>query len=254
MALTRAQLLAGDGGQGIVLSGQVQAVTAGSGVQISPTGVLSINSTDPSFNGFIKTNNLSAYNGYVWPGGATPFTNGQQLTVDSSGNLSWADADSIPWTLKGQLVVGTGVNTQALLNAGTDTSFLVAQSTATTGLAYTDSVTTAALLPVGTTAQRLTNTAGQVRFNSTNQEFEGYGSVPYTSASPAWQYFSSMPTGPVQTTAGTGTVDKIFYQNALVVTENYTTPTTANSLSAGPIAIAAGKTVTIPAGSVWTII
>ena len=188
----------------------------------------------------------------MWPGGATPFTAGQQLTVDASGNLSWADADSIPWTQKGQLVVGTGVNTQALLNVGTDTSFLVAQSTAGTGLAYTDAVTTAALLPVGTTAQRLTSVSGQIRFNSTNKEFEGYGGIPYTSITPAWQYISSMPTGPV--TAATGATNKIFYQNALVVTEDYTTPTTANSLSAGPIAIAAGKTVTVPVGSTWAII
>ena len=89
MALTRAQLLAGDSGQGIVLGGQVQAVTAGSGVQINGSGVLSINGSDPTFNGFIKTNNSSAYNAYVWPAGpiAAP---GQQLTIlNAAGDLGW---------------------------------------------------------------------------------------------------------------------------------------------------------------------
>jgi hypothetical protein len=108
-------------------------------------------------------------------------------------------------------------------------------------------MTGAALLPGGTTAQRpAIPVSGMGRFNSTNAEFEGYNGN-----NSVWQYFSSMPTGPA---VASGTVDKIFYQNALTVTEDYTTPTTANSLSAGPIAIAAGKTVTIPAGSVWTVI
>lgn len=90
MALTRAQLLMGNGNQGTVLNGQVQGVTAGSGVQISGTGVLSINGTDPTFNGFIKTNNSNAYNAYVWPSGPLP-TPGQQLTLlNSSGDLGWS--------------------------------------------------------------------------------------------------------------------------------------------------------------------
>ena len=249
MALTRAQLLSGDTAQGAKLLGQVQGVKQGAGILIASDGSISVDAS--TVTGLVKLNNGGAYNGYVWPN--TDGLAGQQLSTDSFGVLSWADPDSIPWTAKGQLVVGTGFATQDLLNAGTETSFLVAQPTTTTGLAYTNAVTTAALLPSGTFAQRpLTPVAGQVRFNSANAEFEGYGSVPYTSGTPAWQYMSSMPTGPV--VPATGTVNKIFYQNAQIVTEDYTTPTTANSLSAGPIAIAAGKTVTIPAGSVWTII
>jgi hypothetical protein len=256
MALTRAQLLMGNIADGSILSGQPQGVRpGGAGITINTDGIIEVNSgTIVGVMKLAPTPAVAAtkFNAYTWPSGAG--TAGQQLETDGLGGLTWADAAGIPWTALGQLVVGTGTNTDTLLNAGTNTSFLVAQSTAPAGLAYTDSVTTAALLPAGTTAQRLTNTAGQIRFNSTNKEFEGYGSVPYTSASPTWQYFSSMPTGPVQTTAATGTVDKIFYQNALVITENYTTPTTANSMSAGPITIATGKTVTIPAGSAWTII
>lgn len=90
MALTRAQLLAGNSSQGTVLNGQVQAVSAGSGVQINANGVLSINSTDPTFNGFVKTNNNSAFNAYVWPG--TSGTPGQSLTLlNSSGDLTWTN-------------------------------------------------------------------------------------------------------------------------------------------------------------------
>ncbi len=89
MALTRAQLLAGNKDLGTVLPGQVQAVTAGSGVQINNQGVLSLNASDNTFNGFIKTNASNAYNAYVWPTGDG--LAGQFLQTDSNGNLMWAD-------------------------------------------------------------------------------------------------------------------------------------------------------------------
>ena len=247
MALTRAALLAGNSSQGIVLPNEVQGVTAGSGVQINGSGVLSINSTDPTFNGFIKTNNPSAYNGYVWPVGPLPAR--AQLQTDASGNLTWStDTDGIAWTAKGQLVVGTGVYTDTILNVGADTSILVANSGSTSGLSWSDSSTAAALLPVGTFGNRpATPAVGQLRYNSTNNEFEGY-----QGATPAWNYLSSMPTGPV--VAATGATNKIFYQNAQVVVDNYTVSATTNAMSAGPITIAAGKTVTISAGAAWTIV
>jgi hypothetical protein len=90
VALTRAQLLAGNQSQGVVLPGQVQAVTAGPGVDIDSQGVLSLDGSDPSFNGFIKTNNAFAYNAYVWPG--VDGTAGEFLQTDGAGNLTWAAA------------------------------------------------------------------------------------------------------------------------------------------------------------------
>jgi hypothetical protein len=239
----------GNGGQGTVLSNQVQAVTAGSGVQISGAGVLSINSSDPSFNGFIKTNNASAYNAYIWPSALGAI--GQQLTViDAAGTIDWADADGIPWVQKGQLVAATGAGTvnQAFVNVGPATSFLMANSSVTTGLSYSDVINSAALLPAGVTNDRPVGPlVGQLRYNDTNSEFEGYMGTPNT-----WAYLSSMPTGPV--TAATGATNKIFYQNEQTVTANYTVGATTNAMSAGPITVAGGVTVTIAAGGSWAIL
>ena len=176
MALTRAQLLAGNRSQGDVLAGQVQAVTAGTAVSISNTGVLSIDvsALTPLLDPFyLKLNNSGAYNAYAWPN--FDGTAGAQLTTDGSGNLSWEDADSIPWTQKGQLVVGTGLGTQAILDPGTATSFLVVDPTATTGLNYTSNITSAAQAPVGDSLQRpLTPSQGQFRFNSDLDLMEVY--------------------------------------------------------------------------------
>ena len=48
--------------------------------------------------------------------------------------------------------------------------------------------------------------------------------------------------------------DTIFVQNGQTVNNNYTIPVGINAMSTGPIAIAAGAVVTIPANSVWAII
>jgi len=233
-------LLAGNSTQGVTLPGQPQGVTAGTGVSISPTGVLSID-LGPTFNGFIKTNSASAYNNYVWPGSAG--TAGQQLQTDGSGGLTWADSDGIPWTAKGQLIVGTGIGLDTLLNVGTDTSVLVANSGSTAGVAWSNALTSAIQLPAGNSgAQRpATPAVGMIRYNTVNNEFEGY------SGSPAqWQALGGMPTG--------GGTDKIFYENGQIITTNYTVGPNENAMTAGSIVVNAGVTVTVSAGSTWTVV
>ena len=55
-----------------------------------------------------------------------------------------------------------------------------------------------------------------------------------------------------------GGSDKLFIENGTTMTTNYTLGTefgaTCNALSAGPITINAGVTLTIPSGSVYTVV
>lgn len=51
-----------------------------------------------------------------------------------------------------------------------------------------------------------------------------------------------------------GGTDKVFYENDTTITANYTIGTNKNAMTAGPITINAGVTVTVPSGSVWSII
>lgn len=51
-----------------------------------------------------------------------------------------------------------------------------------------------------------------------------------------------------------GNTDRIFWENDQTVTANYTITNLKNAMSAGPITIAAGITVTVGDGEVWTII
>lgn len=49
-------------------------------------------------------------------------------------------------------------------------------------------------------------------------------------------------------------LDKVFFENDQVVTTSYTITTGKNAMSAGPITVNDGVTVTIPSGSSWTIV
>jgi hypothetical protein len=51
-----------------------------------------------------------------------------------------------------------------------------------------------------------------------------------------------------------GGTDQIFYQNGQTVTTDYTITTNSNAGTFGPVSIATGVTVTIPTGSVWSIV
>ena len=51
-----------------------------------------------------------------------------------------------------------------------------------------------------------------------------------------------------------GGTDKIFYENGQTVTTNYTITNNTNAMSAGPVSINSGVTVTIGTGENWTIV
>ena len=186
MSLTRAQLLSGDTSQGTVLRGQVQGVKRGVGITISANGAISV---DPvTITGVVKTNNVSAYNSYIWP--SLNGTDNQVLTTADDGTLRWGDVSDDffknVFTAKGQLIVGTGVKTYTLQNVGINTAFAVADSATASGLIYTNNMTSAVLLPVGDSAERdcycvpadgpLT---GQFRYSTTFNTLEFYNGVKW---------------------------------------------------------------------------
>ncbi len=60
-------------------------------------------------------------------------------------------------------------------------------------------------------------------------------------------------TGIAAGAAGGGS-DEIFYENGQNVTANYTITNGKNAMSAGPITIDSGVTVTVGAGETWTVV
>ena len=96
------------------------------------------------------------------------------------------------------------------------------------------------LVAKGTTAQRPASpVAGEIRYNTDNNQFEGY-------ASGAWGQLGGGATG--------GGGDQVFVENGVTVTTNYTLSTNKNAESVGPITINSGITVTVPATQRWVIL
>ncbi len=48
--------------------------------------------------------------------------------------------------------------------------------------------------------------------------------------------------------------EEIFWNNETQIDYSYTIPASTNSMSAGPITVASGVTITVPSGSTWTVI
>jgi len=135
--------------------------------------------------------------------------------------------------------------------------------------------------PFGNTVRSVTNvtaTASQTTFNITGGYVIGYVDVflngvlltpsDYTasngltvvlntgaSASDEFQAVSYQPISLSQHTMPTGgTGNVIFYENDQTVTQDYTITSGKNAMSAGPITVNSGVTVTVPTGSTWTIV
>jgi hypothetical protein len=86
--------------------------------------------------------------------------------------------------------------------------------------------------------------------------FRKEGMFAFLKDGDALEYFAGPSLGWVPFAAGArgGGTDQIFYENGQDVTTDYTITTNANAMSAGPIAIGTAATVTVPVGSVWTIV
>ena len=180
--------------------------------------------------------------GPVIAGQPQGITAGPGLSIDANGVLT-ITSGGLAFTAKGQLIVGTGAGTSVYFNSGTDTAALVANAGSASGLSYTNSITTALLLPVGndTTGRPASPTVGQLRYNTEAADFEGYSGSPA-----AWRPLGGVPTG----SGG----DKVFFNNGQAVTANYTIPTGQNAMSAGPITINSGITVNVTGTSTWTVV
>jgi len=94
-------------------------------------------------------------------------------------------------------------------------------------------------LPVGTTGTRPSGETGLVRFNTDRNQFEGYNNT-------AWSGIGDQPVG--------GGTNRVFFENDIVMTDNYTITAGKNAMSAGPITVNPGVILTVPSGSVYTIL
>jgi hypothetical protein len=139
--------------------------------------------------------------------------------------------------LEGEVTVDTTKDTVVVHNGSTAGGFPLAKFSE---VVSKTSSTGSAVMPVGTTGERDGSPlTGYFRFNSSLSKFEGYNGT-------AWGSVGGGATG-----AGG---DEIFVENGQTVTTSYTITSNRNAMSAGPITINSGITVTVPSGSRWVIV
>ena len=98
----------------------------------------------------------------------------------------------------------------------------------------------AILVPIGTTAERPSSPqAGEIRFNTDLDTFEGYDGI-------SWGSIGGGAEGPPG--------DQVIYFNDKAFTSDYTVETERNGMSAGPITVEDGVVITVPDGARWVII
>ena len=98
------------------------------------------------------------------------------------------------------------------------------------------SATGSGALPAGTTGQRDGSpSAGYIRFNTTDTSAEIYDGSGWTAV------------------GGGNTTDKGLYEMAHTISANYAMTSGNNAISAGPITIDTGISVTVETGSTWVI-
>lgn len=166
------------------------------------------------------------------------FTIGGNLSV--TGNSTIGSASTSTVTLNAATVsTPNGVNFDSNTLVIDAANNRVGVKNASPAVSLDVTATDAIKIPVGTTAQRPTAATGQIRYNSSNSQFEGYNGT-------AWGQLGGGATG--------GGGDTVFVENSQTVTVNYTITTNKNAMSAGDITIATGVTVTLPTGSRWVIV
>jgi hypothetical protein len=151
------------------------------------------------------------------------FTNlNNELATKLDGSGGTINSDLV---INGTLGIGDGLTTGDI-----DTQLSIDMLADTGGIG----------VPVGDDDERpATPAAGMFRFNTDTNSFEGYNGTTW---------------GTVGGGASGAPNNYFVYENDQSVTGDYTITTGKNGMTAGPIAVDSGATVTVPNGSTWTVV
>jgi len=191
----------------------------------SGTNTVTISPNDQDKLYFIKNSSGQSVVLSQGSGANVTIKNGKSSVVYADGAGSGAAVVDLTSTFDFTTVTGlTPTLSHAIVANGTD-------------FISTGSSTDAMLMPSGTTGQRPTPANGMLRYNSTDNAFEGY-------ADGAWGAI-----GGGGTEAGGAIVT-----NLTTASVSYTFPSGTNGMAVGPITISNGVAITVASGQRWIVL
>lgn len=189
-----------------------------------PSSVLNV--TDLTFMGM-----WDAFPGLL-PAGT--FVTGDYYQIDVAGTLTLE-------TSGGSAAVACDIGDQIIYKTTPVAGWWYSQSGQPTEVVARTSASGAAIMPSGTTAERdAVPVEGYLRYNTTTDNFEGYSANGWGQVG-GGQMYGAAPT-------------KAIFYNAQQINEDVTVLVNTNGLSAGPITVGNGFTVTVENGATWSII
>tara|TARA_Y100000015_G_scaffold105_1_gene129 strand:+ start:475 stop:1176 length:702 start_codon:yes stop_codon:yes gene_type:complete len=209
---------------------------------VNASGVITATTFDGNVTGNITGNVTGNLTGNVTgnlTGNVTGNVTGTATTATNAQGLTGSPSITVTnITATGNVSVGGTLTYEDVTNVDSVGLITARGGISVTGGELNIETTGAIGLPTGTNAQRPSPPqAGQIRYNNENQQFEGY--------STAWGGFGG---------ASGSSGNAVFYENDTNVTASYSITSGKNAMSAGPITLNANIIVTIPAGSVWTVV
>ena len=148
-----------------------------------------------------------------------------------TGNLTGNVTGNVTGNCSGTAATVTDAAQTAITSVGTLSSLTIAGNLLFTGTGMVD-------MPVGTTGERPAGAnTGAFRYNSTLNQFEGYGNT-------GWGAIGGGGAG-----ATGGGSDEVFVENDQTATTSYTLSTNKNASAVGPLTVNSGVTITVPANA-----
>jgi hypothetical protein len=202
----------------------------GNGIYLAGTDTVAI-STGGTQRLSINASGLVSIAGDLTVSGTTTTIESTTLTVDDKNIELGSVATPSDTTADGGGITLKGATDKTLTWVNSTDAWTFNQSLDVSSTGYIK-------VASGTSTERdaLTAVNGMFRYNTTDNAFEGY-------ADGAWGAIG-----------GGASAGGSIYEVVQTISDSYTITSGSNGLSAGPITIASGATVTIPSGSVWTIV
>ena len=236
---------------------------------------------------FLTTNgsvpSWSAISQMTYPGAGIPVSTGSawgtSKTAPTGDILGTTDTQNV----SNKTITASTVNSTPIGGSSASTGAFTTLS-ASSDSSFTS--TGALLISKGTAAQQPGSpVTGMIRYNTTSNQFEGY-----SGASPGWNSIGGAALSndtssvgqlyPVFAAATSGTATTIYTSNAnylyrpstgelqaqavvaangifvnsQTVAASYSIASGSNAMSAGPVTVASGQTVTVPSGSTWVVV